>query len=151
MPRVWLAIPACATQCVHRLQPGALPQLPQSVQGRDGRRAGGALYYFVLGVRGFHLLAGGCAGSFSVDLVGIRWMSFARSEYAGRILPEACGEAKLHLLSAGVAELVDAVDSKSTGGNPLPVRVRPPAPTCVSSKRFVDRTRKSPCAYPFMT
>lgn len=29
---------------------------------------------------------------------------------------------------AGVVELVDAVDSKSTGGNPLGVRVSPPAP-----------------------
>ena len=30
--------------------------------------------------------------------------------------------------SAGVAELVDATDLKSVGGNPVPVRFRPPAP-----------------------
>ena len=29
---------------------------------------------------------------------------------------------------AGVLELVDEVDSKSTGGNTVPVRARPPAP-----------------------
>lgn|GEM_PF-6281104 len=30
---------------------------------------------------------------------------------------------------AGVMELADVVDSKSTDGNIVPVRVRPPAPT----------------------
>ena len=31
-------------------------------------------------------------------------------------------------VSAGVMELVDVVDSKSTAGDSVPVRVRPPAP-----------------------
>ena len=37
----------------------------------------------------------------------------------------------LFSLSAGVVELADAVDSKSTASDGMPVRVRPPAPTAV--------------------
>ena len=35
-------------------------------------------------------------------------------------------------VSAGVAELVDATDLKSVGGNPVPVRFRPPAPSILN-------------------
>ena len=35
---------------------------------------------------------------------------------------------------AGVMELVDVVDSKSTAGDSVPVRVRPPAPRCVDER-----------------
>ena len=34
----------------------------------------------------------------------------------------------VRVTSAGVMELVDVVDSKSTAGDSVPVRVRPPAP-----------------------
>ena len=34
----------------------------------------------------------------------------------------------LYITCAGVMELVDVVDSKSTGGDTVPVRARPPAP-----------------------
>lgn len=37
---------------------------------------------------------------------------------------------------AGVMELVDVVDSKSTAGNSVPVRVRPPAPNQYNPNLF---------------
>ena len=37
------------------------------------------------------------------------------------------------LVSAGVMELVDVVDSKSTAGDSVPVRVRSPAPSKADS------------------
>ena len=37
---------------------------------------------------------------------------------------------------AGVMELVDVVDSKSTAGDSVPVRVRPPAPSLNSLNLF---------------
>ena len=40
--------------------------------------------------------------------------------------------------SAGVMELVDVVDSKSTAGDSVPVRVRPPAPQTNSSLSFSE-------------
>ena len=40
-----------------------------------------------------------------------------------------CIICKVHKKCAGVMELVDVVDSKSTAVTGVPVRVRPPAPT----------------------
>ena len=52
---------------------------------------------------------------------------------ARRTSGTATGERKVNLINsyitpAGVMELVDVVDSKSTAGDSVPVRVRPPAP-----------------------
>ena len=38
---------------------------------------------------------------------------------------------------AGVMELADVVDSKSTGSDTVPVRVRPPAPTLKPRHAFI--------------
>ena len=40
-----------------------------------------------------------------------------------------------HIQYAGVMELADVVDSKSTAGDSVPVRVRPPAPDLRSAIR----------------
>ncbi len=39
-------------------------------------------------------------------------------------------------VTAGVMELVDVVDSKSTAGDSVPVRVRSPAPKILNAKAF---------------
>ena len=45
------------------------------------------------------------------------------------------------LVSAGVMELVDVVDSKSTAGDSVPVRARSPAPKCVDKKDAQQKRR----------
>lgn len=45
------------------------------------------------------------------------------------------------LVSAGVMELVDVVDSKSTAGDSVPVRARSPAPKCVDKKDAQQKYR----------
>lgn len=51
--------------------------------------------------------------------------------------------------SAGVMELVDVVDSKSTAGDSVPVRVRSPAPRAEDLRRrssalFFERAKENP-------
>ena len=48
----------------------------------------------------------------------------------------------IHVGFAGVMELVDVVDSKSTAGDSVPVRVRSPAPE-------IDRFRQEACRFLF--
>ena len=46
---------------------------------------------------------------------------------------------ELGILDAGVMELVDVVDSKSTAGDSVPVRVRSPAPPLENSQTLGNK------------
>ena len=50
----------------------------------------------------------------------------------------------IHVAFAGVMELVDVVDSKSTAGDSVPVRVRSPAPSSASVPRNTGRSQYYP-------
>ena len=65
----------------------------------------------------------------------------AREKLWDKIVPDAyciCRDRVLYLQrSAGVMELVDVVDSKSTAGDSVPVRVRSPAPNPYNPNLFL--------------
>ena len=58
----------------------------------------------------------------------VRYISFFRKKTFSFLLPNESVSCIIPLAPAGVMELVDVVDSKSTAGDSVPVRVRSPAP-----------------------